>query len=243
MIKRFLATLALILSLASPAFAAVVYDSASGDDTGADADGDNTLNWTHTTAAGSNRALVIGCYSRVDEGSPTVTVDGAAATLHQSNTAGSDGLATLWYKIGQAIGSNTMVATFPDAPDATDNHVCNSLSFAGVHQTTPLGTAVTANTTGATSLSVNLVIASGELGVDIIGRRTGEALTVGSGQDQRTNRCTSATTMICSGMSTSPTVGTEAMNWTWTSSLVAHTIAAAVKAASSVIPTKPVFLD
>ena len=242
MIKQFLAAIALILTLASPVWAVVAYDSASGDDS-AGSPSDFTGNWTHTTASGNNRVLLIGCYSRVDKGAPTVTVDAVAATLWASNTAGSDGLATLHYRIGQAVGSNTMVATYADDP-TTDQFACSSLSFTGVHQTTPLGTAVTANTTGATSLSVDLLIASGELGVDVLGRRTAETLTVGSGQTQRANRCTTTgSTEVCSGMSTSATVGTEAMNWTWTSSLVAHTIAAAVKAASSVIPTKPVFLD
>ena len=87
-----------------------------------------------------------------------------------------------------------------------------SISFTGVDQTTPLGTAATVATGYSTAATVNVSSASGELVIDNLGVGTGAtSLTIGSGQTERWSQ--SPTSWWGRG-STKAGEATTAMSWT-----------------------------
>lgn len=138
---------------------------------------------------------------------------GTAMTLLHSNTT-SFAREFVYGMIAPPFGSQTVAVTLT----ATE-HVIGAVSYSGVHQTAPTGTAATANGNDATP-TVNVTSASGELVADNVCLRgnTGQSLAVGAGQTQIWNRASDGsgqTTGTCwGGGSTEPGAATVTMSWT-----------------------------
>ena len=99
-----------------------------------------------------------------------------------------------------------------------------AVSYTGVNQTTPLGTAAS-NKGKSTTASVSVSSAAGELVVDAVGRRsdvTSNPISPGAGQTQRWNTHTganSATNGATGGASEKAGAATVPMSWTWSGSI------------------------
>lgn len=160
---------------------AIAFDAA----TNAQGNSASSLTYAHTVS-GSDRVLYVlfWAFDSVSVSAPSgVTYAGVSMTKIAEQVYGvaSRQNMSVWRLIAPATGTNNVVVTCA-ATQAELNGT--ALSYTGVHQTTPEGTAVTAaSSTGTATVSVTSV-ASGEVVVGGVGvfNRT---LTVGSGQTQR----------------------------------------------------------
>ncbi len=166
--------------------------------------------WTHTTS-GTNRYLVVGL-SGWDNSSSltnvTVTYNGVALTkLGGAQTAGNN-QAVLWGLANPALGSNTVAVN--NIPSDFAELGGGSVSFTGAHLTSPTGTLV--SETGGDG-SVNITLASGDLGVDILYSGIGaQQPAVGANGTERVSQfCCSEKWMM---MATEGGAGTVTMSWT-----------------------------
>lgn len=124
----------------------------------------NTKSWSHT-ASGSDRLGIVALAHSFD----TVTVSsitwgGVAMTHIGTATLTGSQKATLYYIIAPPTSSATVAVTF----SGNVYGVVASMSFTGVSQTTPVGTAVTSSPPTAPSVSVNVSTSVGDMVVDCV---------------------------------------------------------------------------
>jgi len=179
---------------ADAAGAPIAFDAASQGTTGSTAVG--SLTFPHAVgAAGTRRILVVGVnlFSTADP-LPTVSSMTYAGQSMIFLAAKNDDVAPntrirseMWYITAPASGANNIAITF----SANVRAVAGGMSYTGVHQTTPLGTAATAGASSGTTATVTVSSAAGELVVDTVGARENtsenQSLTKGAGQTQRYN--------------------------------------------------------
>lgn len=202
---------------------------------------DGTSTWNHT-CSGSDRCLIVGVshFSGAPRTISSVTYNGVAMTSLGKND-GNSGVASveLFKLVAPATGSNAILVTF----SAAALMIGGGVSFTGADQTTPTGSAVSANDGGGTAspATVNVSSAADEIVVDTVIVTDGAAavtVTVGGGQDQRWNLTESAAVM--GGGSTEVGSATTTMSWTWTGAQAWSIIAVAVKPASAIPTGEPV---
>lgn len=178
----------------------------------------SSLSWSHT-CTGADRILIVGIAQRNGRSVTAITYNGVAMTL--IGTSG-DTFTTIsmYYLLAPATGANTISITFSSS-DSDNNGM--AVSYTGVHQTTPLGTFVSASNpgSGSTTPSVTASSASGELVVDTVSVQSSatQSITVGSGQTQRNNVIGGATSSeVVGGMSEEAGAASVVMSWTAASS-------------------------
>lgn len=118
------------------------------------------------------------------------TIGGSAATAIDSITAGASRVLVMRYRLGQS-GTVTVAATLSASTDILS---IAAPSYCGVHQSTPLGTAVKdARGTGSGDPpSIVVTSATNELVVEAtMAKEASNTLTVGGGQTERLNGTTS----------------------------------------------------
>ena len=116
-----------------------------------------SLTFSHTVPTGDNRALVVTTgHEDTARTVNSVTYGGVALTKAADQTS-TNTRATLWYLLNPAVGTANVVVTI----SATENLAAMALNLSGVHQTTPIGTAVGATGQSLTP-SATVVSASGE---------------------------------------------------------------------------------
>lgn len=169
------------------------------------------LTWAHTVgAAGTNRILVVGISFDLRGSSITgVTYGGQALTFIGSSSSAKTRM-ELWYIVAPPTGTNNVVVTGIGIAEK----IGGATSWAGVHQTAPLGTAAFALGTSTTP-SVNVTSAAGEVVVDTLATIDAESVTVGAGQTQRWNVSQGD---YRGGGSSAPGAATVTMSWTLPSS-------------------------
>jgi len=144
----------------------------------------------------------------------SMTIGGSSATFIGGVSPGSASISRrieMWYRVGNATGSNTVTATMNGAKDAI---TISARSYCGVHQTATLGTPATADNDGANALAtVDVSSAGTELVVDAVMTSSTASLTVGAGQTQRNNDATYVGVFL-SGSSDETGAGTTTMSWT-----------------------------
>jgi hypothetical protein len=108
-----------------------------------------SITWSHT-CAGSNRYVIVGASCSADAATLTATYGGVAMTpLGLVHSGGlTSGFIRLFGLVAPATGAATVIVTSSVSGDLSGG----SISFTGVDQTTPVGTAVTA-TSVTTSVS------------------------------------------------------------------------------------------
>lgn len=194
---------------------------ASGTGTG------SSLTFSHT-CAGVNRLLIVWVsYFDSADTISSVTYNGVAMTAIPSGSAANGNYKIAgYYLIAPATGANNVVVTFSGA---VSDFGGGSISFTDAHQTTPLGTAVTATGT-STSPSVTVSSASGEFVADGLIIVHGGTLTVGGSQTQRWNAIATNGFIKYAG-STQGGAGAVSNTWSNSSSQVW---------AQGAVPVKPV---
>ena len=176
-------SLCVLLVLPSGAWAAIAHDAT----TTFTSNNSTTVGGSHTPVSTTNGIAMI-CVSFQRGTLPTVTgvtYGGNAATLVAAQTEASSGQRRieLWRYVGYSAGASTVTATMSAITNDSRLHVS---TYTGVDQSTPLGTAVTFNTF-ATTASVTVTSAAGELVVDCDLTDAIASATVGAGQTQRAN--------------------------------------------------------
>jgi hypothetical protein len=167
--------------------------------------------WSHTTS-GSNRYLVVGLSGWDDVSSitnVTVTYAGVSMTKLGGAIGAGGNEAVLWGLVNPALGTNTVQVS--NIPASYSELAGGSVSFTGVNQTNSTGTLASGSTN-----SVQITLASGDMGVDIyyVGTMTGEPEpTPGANETQRASLSYygGATWMK---MGTEAGSGTVTMDWT-----------------------------
>jgi prepilin-type N-terminal cleavage/methylation domain-containing protein len=154
--------------------------------------GGSSITISHTTGSGSDRLMLVGV-SMNNDGYETVTgvtYNGTALTLVGSEATTDDARVEIWRLVAPSTGTHNVVITF-SAALLQEAHA-GVMTFAGVDQTTPLGTFVSANHDASTPATVDIPSASGELVFGVVASEY-EALTASSGQDERWNLSVSST--------------------------------------------------
>jgi subtilisin-like proprotein convertase family protein len=225
---------------------AITIDAVSEGNTGSTAVG--SLAVPHTVgASGTNRILVVGV--NIFSGStpfPTVstmTYAGQSMSFLTGVTdAGARIRSEMWYIKAPTTGTNDIVITF----SANAVAVAGGMSYTGVDQTTPVGTAATAQGSG-TAPSVVVSSAPGELVLDTVGIRqnTGgtQTLTAGSGQQERYNDVsgTSSNSNVVGAGSEEVGAASVTMSWTAFSSGAWAIVAVGIKPAGSSTSSIPLY--
>lgn len=118
----------------------------------------------------------------------SVTYGGTGATQvgsTQDTTAGGNKeFVNLWRVVGVASGGSTVQANFSESMN--DVQISTS-TYCGVHQVTPFGTAAGASNGANTTITVNVSSAADEVVVDVAAISGTRTITVGAGQNERTN--------------------------------------------------------
>jgi hypothetical protein len=186
----------------------------------------NPMTFSHTTS-GTDRLLLVSVASSPngDDGFIEVvtgiTYGGQSLVFVGSETQGTDNARIeIWRLINPPTGSNTVAITFNDAindPVNGEAASAGAVSFTGAHQTTPLGTFVSATNSCPTCSEVPTVIVSSaadELVFDTVARKA-NPVTVGTGQTEQWNQCTDAgCSIVGGGASTEPGAASVTMTWT-----------------------------
>ena len=145
-----------------------------------------SLTISHTTGSGTNRLMLVGISFVNDEMETvtSVTYNGVALTWVGTGANGDDARMEIWRLIAPPTGTYNVVITF-SAP-LRRAAVAGVMTFTGVHQTTPLGTFVSA-VGNASPATVNVTSAANELVFDTVACESCTSFTVGPSQTQRWN--------------------------------------------------------
>lgn len=202
----------------------------------------NSTSMTHNhTCSGSNRVLYVGFNPRGGSFADTITYNGVAMTelTQQAYSFGQAGI-QLFRLVNPDTGSNAIVATC-SISNTEMNMV--SVSYTGVHQTTPDGTPASAFADADNGpMTVNVAsVNSGELVIDYVGPffpLTAPTTT----QTIRGVLDDTASSGAYNGMSEKSATGTVTMSWTLTTTPKDWAIiAVAVKPASASSTSPPMF--
>ena len=185
----------------------IVFDAFSSIATGGKA---TNHTWSHTVgAAGTNRILVVGTSAESAVAVTGVTYAAQALTKigAQASLDGATAATELWYLIAPPTGPNDIVVTL----SANKKLAAGATSWTGVHQTTPLGTAVFAPG-NSLSASVDVTSATGEVVVDALANKSSTSRTVGADQTQHWS--VNSGGKPSSAGSSEAGAGTVTMSWT-----------------------------
>lgn len=185
--------------------------------------GDEVASLTFSHTAPNDEAAIIVACSQFENTSATVAhirYGGADMTFQEDTYTdvggGSFQGAYLYSLTNPPSGANNVVVTFGGNIAAA---VCYAVSFVGVNQTVPFGTAGSASANGAPS--VNVPSASGDIVVDIFNYydpSNDDTLTAGAGQTQIFQRRQTTQEVYAGGSSEVATGNPTVMSWTGGSS-------------------------
>lgn len=179
---------------------------------------------------------ILEAYNEVNDATG-VTWNGTAMTFLGSVTDPAGGRNLYRYGLANpATGTRTLIITFGSSADVSA--FITIRSFSGVNQTTPTGSTVTQTAIAASSISLNISSASGELVADAVGLRNDSSptLTVGSGQTQTSNGVSGwglASLDSKGGTSYKAGASSVTMSWSVSSATNLWMLATALKPASS----------
>ncbi len=147
----------------------------------------STLTISHTTAAGSDRLMVVGVSINNDDFETVlgITYNGAAFTFVGQETNADDARVEIWYLVAPATGTHDAVITF--SADLTRFAVAGVITFTGVDQATPLGTFASNQATSAGPATVTVPAASGDLVLGVFSGETFDSVAVDPPADEQWN--------------------------------------------------------
>lgn len=166
--------------------------------------------WAHT-CSGSDRLLhVVTSHYDSSDSVAGITYNGVALTaVPGGSTTNGQYWVTAYYLLAPPVGTYDIVVTMSGN---VFDFGAGAISYTDVHQTVPLGTAVTAIGTSVTP-SVTVSAAVGDLVTDGLVIVHGGTLSVGAGQTSRWNAPT-ANAFIKYAGSTEPGAASVTMSWT-----------------------------
>ena len=161
-----------------------------------------TLAWSHVVGSGTNRILMVGI--TIGGNSTTGAVSTVTSVTYGSqaltlvpNTAISAANAEIrteiWYLLAPNTGTNTITVTLPAGARSITG---GGVSYTGVDQTTPFGTAASATGVGTTA-SLGVTSAVGQRVLSVVGFDSSPTLTATSPQTSRWNIIVDAAACNC----------------------------------------------
>jgi len=230
-----LVTLAILVGLMRDTFGAI----GEGTPAGTTSTGASSVSWSHTTASGSNRLLLVRVVNINTNISVTaVTYGGTAltqlATVVSSANSASAVRASLWYLVAPAVATATVQVNLSGSTKVG----AGSQSYTGVAQSSSFGPVATSVATTGTGISSNVTTTGGDLVVDTVavqGVSVSSTLSPGSGQSGYSSSSGGSSSDVGGGASSKAASASTTMSWTsGASSPWAHA-AVAMKAAGSSI--------
>jgi hypothetical protein len=162
----------------------------------------------HTTAAGSNRLMVVGISAQQPASTTTsVTYNGVNLTKLNAVSNASQTRVEIWYLVAPPVGNYNLTVNLL----GSDNSIVGVQTFTGVNQATPFGTFVSA-TGASTTATVNASSAAGELVYGVVGWNNGNLNTIGAGQTEYWDMQMNSS--ISGAGSTEAGAATVTMSWT-----------------------------
>lgn len=192
---------------------AVAFDAVTTDAT-ADGAPQSSRTFSHT-CTGANRLLIVTVSCDLDGSDvavSSITYAGVAMTQRIAVARGTLIKLALWYLAAPASGANNVVVTLASSQE----FIAAATSFTGVHQTTALGTAASANGISTTP-TVNVSSAADEVVLDGVSVNGPTSYTIGASQTQRWARTASNATpaaLVDARGSTETGAATTTMSWT-----------------------------
>ncbi len=180
----------------------------------------NTTSWSHTTAAGTNRLLLVAMSMNLRNAVGTtitsVTYGGTPLTLLDAITdGGPDTRTEVWYLLNSATGANNVVITAGGiTPGDNVEAVASATTFSDADQTAP-PTATAVGTGSPASVTITGTAAS-DLIVDFVGARETVTLTAAGAQTQGFNVSTGGTNNDIQAASSGRLAATPNTTMTWT---------------------------
>jgi hypothetical protein len=145
----------------------IQFDATSG----GEGNGVASITFSHT-CSGADRILLVGIFHNGPaDHVQSVTYNGVPLTRLANTNVSNAFEHELWYLVAPATGANAIVVTHNAIP--ADLIAC-AVSYTGVHQSTPFGTAVTGSGTSSAP-GVSVSSANGEVVVDTLGAYKGDA--------------------------------------------------------------------
>jgi len=177
----------------------------------------SSLTISHTTS-GTERLMLVGV--TINQGDHeqvnSVTWNGTSMSFVGQKHGHPDIRVEIWSLLAPETGTHDVVVTFDK--DLQNSGSAGVVTFAGVDQTTPLGTFAKEKGSGTGPVTVDVPSASEEL-VFAVGASEDGALTVGAGQTQRWNTTSGTSPEIHHGAgSTEDGAASVTMSWTLGSS-------------------------
>ena len=224
--------------------AEVDFDAASS----GQVDNASTITLSHTVGAtGQYRLLIVNvsAFDGTDRIPTGVTYDGVAMVKVADQTQGSNA-ASMWYLVAPSTGADDIVATFAGTVDSIN---MGGISFTGVDQTTPLGTAAKAASAGSDAPTVTVTTVARDMVVDSLaqGDESSNTATNAAGTYQTERHDVGQSTNHAGGAgSTEVATGTSTtMSWTLGNSMPWAIIGVAIKgqagtAAAPLVVTKAI---
>ena len=185
----------------------------------------SSVTMNHTVGSGSNRLLIVSVAIERDTGRVTaITYAGQALTFVGTSV---DPTATarveVWRLIAPATGTNTVSVTF----NSSSSVVIGAISFANVHQTTPIAASQFATGNGVLTASASVASAADQVVMATISANdAADTVTAGSGQTSHWN-VLNAADVIGAGSTKPGLASSTSMSYTlqtaqgWTMGLVA----------------------
>ncbi len=143
----------------------------------AHAQGASSLSWSHT-CTGSDRLLVVHSGTNGTPVSTSGITYNSVALTSRWSTSQNWTAASGWSLVAPATGANTVAITLSAAEDTEFGQ---AISYTGVHQTTPHGTAQTASGVSTSPAVPTVTSATGETVIGFI-MTSDTAITTGAGQ-------------------------------------------------------------
>lgn len=180
------------------------------------------LNVNHTTGSGNNRLMLAGLQIENDnDGTFTITsvrwVVGPSTqnlSLVTSATSAVEAQTQIWSLTAPVSGAGQLQIVVNSGTADGDVLVAGVMTFSGVDQSTPLGTANSAIGAG-TSATVSVTSAAGQVVFDAVSADDSRGLTIVSGQTSRWNLSAGGTgDGVTGAASTKAGAATVSMSWT-----------------------------
>jgi len=177
--------------------------------------GGSSMTISHTTS-GTNRLMLVGI-SINNDGSETVTSVTWKGTenlsLVDTVANGDDARVEIWQLVGPSTGTGDVVINF--SASLEQGAVAGVTTFAGVNQSTPLGTFASAVGNNSSPATVDIPSAAGELVFGVVCIEY-EPVITGPGQAQLWNRTNTATTGEVSGAGSTEAGAGPTVTTSWT---------------------------
>lgn len=198
----------------------LTFDSSSSADSGSS--NVSSLSWSHSVNSSTSGIVIAGVSINGGDGAAvtSATYCGNAMTLKSARSNSTSVRTEMWYRVAPPTGSCTVQIQISTS---TGNRriVGGAVSYTGVDQTTPFGTGAD-NSGFSQNASVDVSSATGDVVIAVIGKRdSAQAISVGSGQTQRYNDQSTASTTadnVIGASSTEAGAALVTMSWDWVTS-------------------------